>query len=220
MSHDTSPAANFDHIARIYRWAEYLSLGRMLVCTRNHFLPMIAHRRCALVLGDGDGRFLACLMRQNPGLQALAVDTSRVMLQLLLNRCMRGIPSANRRLQTQHTSALNVTPSEEIDLIVSHFFLDCLAQTEVDSLTKRLAVQVPPGTLWLISDFGTPRPRVLRPFAAVYIRVLYLGFHLLTGLRTTHLPDTESSLTCAGFRRIARHDRLFGLLYTELWQRH
>jgi hypothetical protein len=210
---------NFDRVARIYRWAEYLSLGPLLVRTRNHFLPQLTHSRRALVLGDGDGRFLARLLAQNPSLHALAIDTSAAMLQLLTACCRRTAPRAQERLRTLKASALHVTPAKDTDLIVTHFFLDCLPQSDVDALAARLATQIAPGTLWLLSDFAIPAAPLLRPLAALYIRSLYLAFRLLTGLRTTRLPDAQAALIAAGFRRIARHQLLFGLLYTELWQR-
>ena len=60
------PAANFDLIARPYRWLEYLTFGPALARCRNHFLPQLTDRRAALVLGDGDGRFLARLLAPTP----------------------------------------------------------------------------------------------------------------------------------------------------------
>ena len=213
----TPPPPNFDRVARIYRWAEYLSLGPLLVRTRNHFLPQLTQRRRALLLGDGDGRFLARLLQQNPDLHALAVDTSAAMLHLLRERCLRTAP--NSHLNILQASALHVAPSRDTDLIVTHFFLDCLPQSDVDALTARIAAEVAPGTLWLLSDFAIPAAPLLRPLAALYVRSLYLAFRVLTGLRTTQLPDPQAALTRAGFQRIARHTRLFGLLYTELWQR-
>ena len=208
------PPPNFDPIARIYRYAEYLTLGPLLQRTRTHFLPQLPPRHRALVLGDGDGRFLSPLLTQQPHLQALAVDTSATMLDLLRQRCK---PHANR-LETLQASALTITPSRDTDLITTHFFLDCLTQPELNTLAQTIANQTTPGTLWLLSDFGPPHPRLLRPFAALYIRALYFAFRTLTGLRVTHLPDPQSALTAAGFRRIARHDLLHGLLYTEIWQ--
>jgi ubiquinone/menaquinone biosynthesis C-methylase UbiE len=205
---------NFDSVARIYRWAEYLTLGPLLQRTRTHFLPQLPTRTHALILGDGDGRFLAQLLQHQPNLQALAVDTSATMLHLLRQRCQPNIT----RLQTLQTSALTITPSRDTDLITTHFFLDCLTQPEVDALTQRIAAQLHPGALWLLSDFGQPHPRALRPFAALYIRALYLAFLILTGLRVTHLPNPQSSLQAAGFDRIARHDLLCGLIYTEIWR--
>jgi ubiquinone/menaquinone biosynthesis C-methylase UbiE len=215
----TKQAPNFDRVARIYRWSEYLALGTLLEHTREHFLPQLLDRRHALVLGDGDGRFLAKLLQQNAGLQAIAVDTSAKMLRLLAERCHRAKSNDTTRLRTSHSSALTVTPAKDTDLIVTHFFLDCLTQTELDALTERLAAQVKSGTLWLVSDFGLPRIRILKPFAALYIRALYLAFRLLTGLRVTHLPDTHGALQRAGFERTARHEHLFGFIYTEIWLR-
>lgn len=206
---------SFDRVAHIYRWAEYISLGPLLKYTREHYLPQLTACNRALVLGDGDGRFLARLLRQNPSLHALAVDTSATMLQLLAKRCA----FAGSRFEAMQASALAANVPPQTDLIVTHFFLDCLTQQDVDHLTQRISAQLQPGALWLLSDFAIPNSPFLRPFARLYIRSLYLAFRLLTGLRQTRLPDPQTSLTQADFVRIARHQKVYGLLYTELWQR-
>jgi SAM-dependent methyltransferase len=207
--------ADFDRVARIYRWAEYAALGRLLERTREHCLPQLADRRSALVLGDGDGRFLARLLRQNRAMRAVAVDTSAAMLGLL----RRGCAFAATRLATRQQSALDAAPEPDTDLIVTHFFLDCLTQAQVDALTAGLAAKVRPGTLWVVSDFAVPATPLLRPLAAVYVRALYVVFRLLTGLRVTRLPDPQTALYAAGFERVARRERLGGVLYTEVWRR-
>ncbi|QMV19638.1 methyltransferase domain-containing protein [Granulicella sp. 5B5] len=211
----TQPEPNFDHVARIYRWAEYLTLGPLLKRTREHYLNRLTPCRQALILGDGDGRFLAQLLRINKNLSATAVDTSATMLQLLRERCA----FAAERLETINASALNIEVADNTDLVVTHFFLDCLTQPEVNSITKHIAAHTHTGSLWLVSDFAIPDNAALRPIARLYIASLYLAFRLLTGLRTQQLPDPQSALTASGFVRIARHERLGGLLYTELWQR-
>ncbi|WP_158823439.1 class I SAM-dependent methyltransferase [Granulicella sp. S156] len=206
---------NFDSVAHLYRWAEYLSLGPLLQHTRVHFLPQLSACRSAFVLGDGDGRFLARLLAQNPSLHALAIDTSATMLELLQKRCA----PASSRLRLQQTSALTAAPPDDVDLIVTHFFLDCLTQIEVDELAKRIATQSQPETLWLLSDFQVPPSGAARPLARLYIRALYFAFRLLTGLRVQSLPNPQAALAHAGFKRIAHHEQLFGVIYTELWQR-
>ena len=212
-SHKSEP--NFDRVARLYRWAEYLSLGPLLQHTRVYFLPQLSECRSAFVLGDGDGRFLTRLLAQNPSLHALAVDTSTTMLELLQKRCA----TTSDRLRLQQTSALTAVPPDDVDLIVTHFFLDCLTQAEVDELAERIAAQSQPETLWLLSDFQIPPSRAVRPLARLYIRALYVAFRLLTGLRVQHLPDPQAALSHAGFKRIAQYERLFGMIYTELWKR-
>jgi SAM-dependent methyltransferase len=213
----TPPAPNFNFIARPYRWLEYLTLGKALEDCRTFYLPQLLDRRSTLALGDGDGRFLAQLLTQNPNLQADAVDTSSTMLQLLRKRCEATSSNASTRLRTYQTSALTFPLKESYDLIVTHFFLDCLTQPELDTLVDRIAKHIRPGTLWLISDFRIPAGPMRLP-AKLVVGSLYLAFRLLTGLRTTHLPDHATPLTQAGLTRISHHHRLAGLLTTELWQ--
>jgi SAM-dependent methyltransferase len=208
---------NFNRIARSYRFLEYITLGKALENCRNHYLPQLLDRRNALVIGDGDGRFLAQLLAQNPHLQADAVDTSRIMLQLLRKRCEEATPDAKRRLRTYQSNALTFPLPNSCDLIVTHFFLDCLTQPELNALVNRIAKETRPGTLWLISDFRIP-PGPMQYPAKLLVRSLYLAFHLLTGLRTTHLPDHATPLTQAGFVKISQQQRLAGILTTELWQ--
>ena len=62
----TGDAPDFDHIARAYRWLEYISLGPLLSRTRNCYLELLQDRTRALILGDGDGRFTARLLAQSP----------------------------------------------------------------------------------------------------------------------------------------------------------
>jgi len=208
---------NFNRIARPYRWLEYLTLGTALENCRTHYLPRLLDRRRALVLGDGDGRFLAQLLASNPDLHADAIDTSATMLQLLRQRCEAATPNAATRLRTHHADAITVPLEDSYDLVVTHFFLDCLTQPDLDALITRINPTLTPGALWLISDFRIPNGLMRLP-ARVFVRSLYLAFRLLTGLRTTHLPDYATPLTQAGLNRVAHQHRLAGLLTTELWQ--
>ncbi len=212
-SFDPAPA-NFDGVARIYRCAEYLTLGPLLERTREHFLPLLAGRRTAYVLGDGDGRFMKKFLSGNRKVRVTAVDSSRTMLSLLAKRCQ----AYRERLATVHASACSVSPPLKTDLIVSHFFLDCLTQEQVTDLVQRVSAVVTPGATWLVSDFAVPPRGLLRVPAAIYIRLLYLAFRVTTGLRVQRLPDVEGPMLRANFRRVARQTFLFEILYTELWE--
>ena len=223
--HDRYPASSsrnapphFDRIARLYRWAEYAALGPLLLRVRRHFLPQLTHVRRALVLGDGDGRFLASLFRQNPALRATAVDISAAMLALLRQRCRNAHATHSPALETLHASALQVPVAAGTDLVGMHFFLDCFSQADAQEITRHLAAGCAPGTLWLVSEFGVPRGRLAGTLARLYIRALYFGFRLLTGLRTTQLPDVALIVRGAGLTRLQRREWLRGFLYSEVWQ--
>jgi SAM-dependent methyltransferase len=208
---------NFDLIARPYHWLEYLTLGRALERCRLHYLPSLLQRKRALVLGDGDGRFLAQLLAQNPRLHVDAVDTSATMLQILRHRCEALAHNTSTRLNTHQANALACPLDPPYDLIVTHFFLDCLTQPDLETLVNRIAPTLSPGAIWLVSDFQIPSGPMRLP-AKILVRTLYLAFRILTGLRTTQLPDHATSLQQAGLTRIAHRHRLSRLLITELWQ--
>ncbi len=212
-----SSAANFDPVARIYRWAEYLALGPLLKRTREEFLPQLNDVRHALLLGDGDGRFARALLTKAAAAHAYAVDSSAAMLCLTHARCARG--GVADRLTVEHASVLAAVAQPHCDLIATHFLLDCLTQEEVEALAAQLAQQVSPRCRWVISEFGLPHGRLRALAAGIYIRLLYFGFRILTGLRTDRLPDHAAALEAAGFKRLQRVERLGGFLYSEMWER-
>ena len=129
------------------------------------------------------------------------------MLQLLRHRCESATPDSAQRLRTQQANALTLPLDATYDLIVTHFFLDCLTQPELDSLVPRIANHLQPGALWLLSDFHIPANLAKLP-ARLLVRALYLAFRILTNLRTTALPDHTTSLQQSGLTCIAYHHRL------------
>lgn len=205
--------ANFDRIARPYRWMEYVTLGWALERCRFTYLAKLGDRRSALVLGDGDGRFLARLMGSNPVLRAVAVDSSREMLRLLERRCA----GERDRLDLRHGDALCSIPERRFDVVVTHFFLDCFEQGEVERLVERVRVGLDPGALWVVSEFRVPDGAMRLP-ARLLIGSLYAAFGVLTGLKTRALPDYAGVMEGAGLVRIEVRRYLGGLLAAELWE--
>ncbi len=210
-------APNFDPLARAYRWMEYLSFGPMLERCRFHFLQQCVHARHALILGDGDGRFTARLFAANPGVQVTAVDASAAMLATLRCRVERISPQASARLQTIHADLRRFTPIEgPYDLVVSHFFLDCLTDEEVDGLIERIAPHLTADATWLISEFTIPGKGWQRPVARLLIRFLYFAFSRITGLRVQQISDYGAALGRHGFYRSEQGQFLARILTAEL----
>jgi ubiquinone/menaquinone biosynthesis C-methylase UbiE len=215
-----APTPDFDRIAHAYRWMEYLSFGRRLERCRFHFLPHLHQQQQALVLGDGDGRFLSRLLLQNPLLTADAVDSSPVMLALLQQRCATASPQSNQRLALHTADIRHFTPPRsQYDLVVTHFFLDCLSDAEIAPLAHCIRQHTAQQAVWLVSEFSIPAKRILRLPARLLIRSLYFAFRWLTGLEAGHLPNHSAALQAAGFLCKARQPHLGGLLVSELWQR-
>jgi SAM-dependent methyltransferase len=208
-----NPAPNFDQLAGIYRWMEWLSFGPALWRCRCHFLDELRVCRHALVLGDGDGRFTARLLESNPEIQIDAVDASAVMLGALAERAGRN----RARVQTFCADVRTWEPvGQHYDLVVTHFFLDCLTTEEIAVLAARVRPHLGPGALWLISEFGEPRNLFGKLVARPVVSGLYGAFGLLTGLRLRHLPAYREALCKEGFKPRSCKSLLGGLLVTEL----
>ena len=205
---------NFDLLARPYRWMEYLTFGPLLARCRLTFLADLTHCRQAMVLGDGDGRFTARLLRSNPFIRIDAVDASPAMLRTLVRRAG---PLASR-VRAHHADARAWQPaSPPCDLIATHFFLDCLTTTEIRALAQRLRSHAAPSALWLVSEFAVPPTLFGRLIARPIVASLYCAFGLLTGLGIRTLPDHSAAFLEAGFVLLKSHTRLRGLLVSELW---
>ena len=209
--------ANFNRIARAYRWLEYASFGPMLKRCRFYWMDgtFLNDRQNALVVGDGDGRFTARLLRCNTLLNVEAVDASSAMLSLLQKRVAA---AGNRsRLTTWCEDARLFIPKGEYDLVATHFFLDCLATDEIAALAARIRPHLSSNAVWIVSDFGIPSGIAALPGRAI-VSLLYAAFGVLTGLEVRRLPGHSGALAGAGFSRTKRKEWLGGLLFSELWE--
>ncbi|HEY6340788.1 MAG TPA: class I SAM-dependent methyltransferase [Bryobacteraceae bacterium] len=198
---------NCDRIARYYRWLEYLSFGRELERRRFRYLADVADARSALILGGGDGRFLARFARTSRA-RIHYIDSSARMLALARERAS----SARIRYQLADARQAGLAPAQ-YDLIVAHFFLDCFEERDAARLIERVAAAAQPRTRWLISEF---RPA---PWSAPATRALYLFFRAATGLKTRRLIDHRPWLIRNGFRLEREERSYFGWLASELWAR-
>lgn len=206
----------FDKLARPYRWLEYLSFGPLLWRSRVLWLEHMLYAREALVLGDGDGRFTAALLRANRDVRVHAVDASAAMLRQVTRRAIA--QGDGERVTPVCADATAWLPSAAFDLVCSHFFLDCLDDAQCVALARQVADRMPAGSVWVVTDFAIP-PGALRWPAWLLVRLLYAAFGVLTGLRVRRLPEYAMALGAAGLRSVAVRQLLCGVLRSELWQR-
>jgi ubiquinone/menaquinone biosynthesis C-methylase UbiE len=211
--------ANFDRVARPYRWLEYMSFGPCLERCRDAQLAHLTGARRALLLGDGDGRFLARLLAANPTVTADVVDSSRSMLTILEQRIRSSGPQARRRICLHRADALEWNLSGSYDLIVSHFFLDCFFPCQLEQLFDRVLPHALPGARWVISEFAIPRNPLAAYLARGIIGLLYRAFGLLAGLPVRALPEYASPMLSRGL--VLSHNRRYlgGLLCSQVWTR-
>jgi SAM-dependent methyltransferase len=207
-------APNFDRLAKLYVWMESLTFGPFLARCREAFLSELGSARHAVILGDGDGRFTAELLRVNSQVRTDAVDASPAMLHALLHRARRNAG----RVSAHCADARNWPPANPpYDLVVSHFFLDCLTTEEVRALATKVHGTVSPSAMWIVSEFAVPHSWFGRWVGRPLVWLLYRAFRLLTGLKIRSLPDHQAALQNAGFTLTQRRCWLCGLLVSEMW---
>ena len=213
-----SPATpDFDGLARAYRGLEFLAFGRDLERARFCLLDRLRDCRDILILGEGDGRCLAQLVRAAPAARIRCVDASGAMLARAAARLTD--PAARARVAFDRADALSLPlPAARYDAVVTLFFLDCLLPDQVAALVGRVQASLRPGARWLWADFAWPRRGWRLWRARATLRVLYTFFRWRTGLPARALPPAEEILERAGFAREAEREFQGGFIRSALFR--
>jgi ubiquinone/menaquinone biosynthesis C-methylase UbiE len=208
---------NADRIASSYRWLEYAAFGLALEQARFDFLSRAAGARRVLILGEGDGRFLARLLRCNRYATVVVIDSSARMIQLARQR----VPPAERsRVEFHHIDAVSHSlPDGPFDLAVTHFFLDVLSCRDAEAVIFKVNVLLSPGAGWLVSEFQEPFGGPRRLHARLWLRAMYSFFWVTTRVGVSKLPPYREVLARSGLAEIEHRERRLGLIRSQLWRK-
>lgn len=205
---------NFDRVAAHYRWLEAITFGPQLQRARLAFLREIEAPRRVLIVGEGNGRFLAELLRAHPDVQVDCIEPSGRMLAL-----------ARKRIEKCHVTFIAedirqvALPVAHYELIVTHFVLDCFAEATLRELVAKLARSAAPMANWLLADFQEPSSGWAQRHARFWIRSMYAFFRLTTRIEAARLVDPSPFLRKAGFACRAKRLSRFGMIKSEWWGR-
>lgn len=210
---------NFDRVAPFYQFLETIAFGETLQRARIHWIDKIDRPNRALIVGEGNGRFLRALLRIHPKIDIDCVDASAPMLELTRARLQRNCPEALAQIHFHHADIRAWSSPKTYDLIVTHFFLDCFNDHALAPIIARLADRTSAHSLWLISDFALPSRSAARVHAKIWLAAMYAFFRFTTGLNVNQLVDPRPHLQSHGFLR--RSTRLFrsGLLHASVYSR-
>ena len=207
---------SFDRLARPYRMLEFIAFGSTLEQVRFHFLDQLRDCGAILVLGEGDGRCLARLVRLAPDARFTCVDFSGAMLARARARLT---PADAARVDFVHADALGGEfPPGDFDGVVTLFFLDCFTPAQTAGLIGRIVARLRPGARWLWADFQIPAGGPARWRAQLWLKILYGFFRWQTALPARALPPAEELLQSAGLVLVAGRDFEGGLLRSALYR--
>lgn len=209
---------NFDRVAPVYQRLEYAVFGHALQRARVRWLNEIGEVTRCLIIGEGDGRFISQLARKYPHLTIDCVEASAGMIKL-----------AQRRLQSMQIDASSVrfiqedignwTPAGPYDLVVTHFFLDCFGEEELDLIVGKIVQTLELGGIWLVADFVIPRHGWAKWYGRFLVFLMYRFFRIVAGLKTNRLVDPTPILAANDLRCLKRDTRLGGVVRSDVWAR-
>ena len=210
---------SFDAVAAGYRTLETIAFGNTLQQARVACLDEIGSPRRALIMGEGDGRFLAALLQRHPLITIDCVDSSERMLDLARRHVLETNPNEIRRVAFLQHDVRSWAPNDRYDLIVTHFFLDCFSTQQVGHIVAKLAQAAAPNAIWLLADFRIPPAGFARLHARAWLAVMYCFFRAVAGIEAQELVDPSPFLRVEGFA-LARQDLFrLGMVKSELWRR-
>jgi SAM-dependent methyltransferase len=182
-------------------------------------LPHLAGVRTALVVGEGDGRFLIDFLSANPVVRVDCVDLSPAMIDLARRR-VATVPGGSDRVTFYVGDVRDwPIPARTYDAVVTNFVLDCFSENELATVMNRLASATDRGTSWIVGDFARPKAVWARWPAGSLLWTMYLFFRIATGLRTRRLVDPAPLLRSHGFETRHEWSALRGFLSSRLWVR-
>lgn len=212
---------NFDAVAPWYRALETIAFGNALQQCRLACLGEIPSPGRALVVGEGNGRFLCELLRRYPAVQVDCGDASERMLQLARQRIANESPGHAQQVRFfQHDITNWAPPENHYDLVVTHFLLDCFPEAELAGAIKNLASAAKPDAAWLLADFRLPDRGFARLHAQVWLAAMYQFFRITARIKATELIDPTPYLQAEGFFVARQHLSRNGMLKSELWRRN
>jgi ubiquinone/menaquinone biosynthesis C-methylase UbiE len=206
---------NCDRIAPFYRAFELAAFGRQLERHRFYFLEQVHESRRALLLGEGDGRFLSRLLKISPHVEVDCVDLSAGMLG-----CAKGRLGADelQRVRFIHADALSLDlPSATYDLVVTNFVFDCFDEPELNNLVNSIRKACRPGAQWVVTEFQQLNRGWPALHSALWLKSMYVFFRFTTGLRVKRLPAHKPALRRSGFQLTSSHQSMAQFITSELW---
>jgi ubiquinone/menaquinone biosynthesis C-methylase UbiE len=199
---------------------EWITFGDELQRCRTACLKEITTPRRALIVGEGNGRFLCELLRLHPGVQVDCLDASKGMLQLARQRIEDELPDRAGCVRYVHREITSwAAPEHHYDLVVTHFVLDCFREAVLARIVKKLARAAADDATWLLADFCVPPRGMVRFRARGWLAAMYFFFRVTARIEASELIDPTLFLQREGFVLARQHLLQRGMLKSEMWRR-
>lgn len=203
---------NFDFVAPFYPFLERALFGDALEKARSAFASQIAAADCVLLIGEGNGRFLAnCLNRKLTG-SVTIVDTSRKMIALAHARVSHIKHRTTIRFLHSDIRGLNGELGT-FDAVVTHFFLDLFRPESQRQIISKIAQLTKADGFWVNVDY---LPIMPNPRQRLIDWLQYRFDRCLSGVEANRHYDSAPSIAEAGWTPIGQLEFLEGTVRAQM----
>ena len=202
----------YDFVAPFYPLLEKAAFGDGLTEARQASLCPVVLAERALLIGEGNGRFLAACVEEKIGGSITVVDSSERMLSLARSRIRESALQTN--VELIHADFCEWSPSEpHFDVIVTHFFLDLFRPESQRRLIEKITALSTVNTIWMNVDY---RPVIHSRLHRVIEWLQYRFDRLLSGIEADRHYDSAPIIKKFGWE--IREERSFcnGTIYSQL----
>jgi len=210
---------NFDGVASSYLFLETITFGNQLQKCRTSMISHLTNSKRALVLGEGNGRFLEAFCKANPLAEILVIDESPRMLDLAKRRIANANPPINNQIEFRCANVFEILPlTGTFDLIVCNFFLDCFTSSEIGHLLGVFHQMLFGEGLIVVGDFRNPQFAPGRLIREVILKIMHVYFQKTAGISATELTDLHAILQERSFQKAVEKKLFFGFLNSSIWK--
>ncbi len=202
----------YDRLARIYVWLEYLGFGSALMRCRLALIDELKDAKRMLIIGEGDGRFLAAVLAKYPDLSVVVIEQSPKMIALAKARV------SSDRVEFIAAGVFEAELHGSFDVIVTCFFIDLLNDLETVELLRSLSSYLLEDGFWYYADFSLPNAFLKRLYALAMFRLMVWFFAWQTGFEGRYLVDAHSLFNELGFKLMKTKVTHFDFLTTSLYK--
>jgi ubiquinone/menaquinone biosynthesis C-methylase UbiE len=216
----TRSLKTFGRLTRLYHLLEIIAFGNSLAKARIAFIQDLKTAQKILILGEGDGRFLLQLHKQNPTAQVECIDLSEKMLTKAKERLKAHGEGNLENLHFQQADIRDIAlPENTYDTVVTLFFLDCFNKKASKQIISKIAQSLRSDGHWYWADFRQPAKGWQATRARIWLAILYKFFRWQTNIETTHIVSTETILKQNQLTPLKSATRQAGLIRTTLFQK-
>jgi len=191
-------APSFDFVARVYPALEWLASGRSLERARGAFLTKVLGAERLLLIGEGNGRFLARCLREKVLGSITVVDSSEEMLRSAEARAATVAHETTLRFVHGDIRALTA-PVGTFDVIVTHFFLDLFRPESQRRVVDEITRLADPGAFWVDVDY---RPQLGSAFRRAIDWLQYRFDQRFSGVEADRHYDPSGLLAESGWVQV------------------